>query len=237
MVLRRVGEGTSKIKVVFIFSVVNNGWNSEIILFWEKSIGRGMSCVRTGESWYLADYGGGGVERELGLQWLRVCRGVLRPLSSHPVSCWTQAQVGEEEPCPALGSQWACMRGGGNKWMASPTSWSLREMQGSWCLSFLVQKQVFMFSFYQLFFCSRRSQSHLWFGGMIFWVSRTLSVFMIFRVIGYCLCVVFFIPHPQLLISVSSYVGLDSVCLWVLELPMLKLLIQIVYFSLMQVSL
>ena len=31
--------------------------------------------------------------------------------------------------------------------MASPTSWPLREMQGSRCLSFPVQKQVFMFSF------------------------------------------------------------------------------------------
>ena len=62
-------------------------------------------------------------------------------------------------------------------------------------------------------------------------------MFMIFRVIGYCLCVVFFLPHPQILISVSPYVDLDSVCLGVLELPMLKLLTQIVYFSLMQVSL
>ena len=147
VVLGRAGEGTSKRKVVLIFSVVNSGWNSEIILFWEKSIVRGMSYVRTGESWYLADYGRGGVERELGLRWLRVYRGVLRPPSVHPVSCWTWAWSGEEEPCPALGCQWVCMRGEGNKWMASPTSWSLREMQGSRCLSFPAQKQVFMFSF------------------------------------------------------------------------------------------
>ena len=35
----------------------------------EKRIGREMNCVRTGESWYLADDGRGGVERELRLRW------------------------------------------------------------------------------------------------------------------------------------------------------------------------
>ena len=33
MVLGRAGEGISKRKVVLIFSVVNSGWNSEIMLF------------------------------------------------------------------------------------------------------------------------------------------------------------------------------------------------------------
>ena len=41
----------------------------------------------------------------------------------------------------------------------------------------------------------------------------------------------FFLPHPQILISVSPYVGLDSVCLGVLELPMLKLLTQFIFLS------
>lgn len=56
-------------------------------------------------NWYLADYGRGGVEIELGLWWLRVCRGpqtaVRPPLSPAGLGLGG----GEEEPCPALGSQ------------------------------------------------------------------------------------------------------------------------------------
>ena len=50
----------------------------------ERRIGRGMNCGSTGESWYPADDGRGAVERELRLQWLKACRGVLRPLSIPP---------------------------------------------------------------------------------------------------------------------------------------------------------
>ena len=64
-----------------------------------------ISCVRTGESWYLTDNGRGDVGRKLRLWWLRVCRGVLRPLSIHPASCWTRAQSGLELLCLVLGFQ------------------------------------------------------------------------------------------------------------------------------------
>ena len=66
-------------------------------------VGREMNCVRTGESWYLADDGGG--ERELRLRWLKTGKRVLRPLSVHSASWWTQALGGWESLCSALGSQ------------------------------------------------------------------------------------------------------------------------------------
>ena len=58
----------------------------------EKKIKRDVNCVRTGESWYLADDGRGGMERELRLQWLKACKRVLRPLSVHPASWCTWAE-------------------------------------------------------------------------------------------------------------------------------------------------
>ena len=57
-----------------------------------------------------------------------------------------------------------------------------------------------------------------------------------FKVVDYCLCVIFFLKHPHMLVSVSPLIGKDSVCLWVPEVPMLKLLIQVICFSLMQES-
>ena len=58
----------------------------------ERKIVRGVSYGKTDKVWYVADDGRGGMERELRLWWLRACRGVLRPLSVHPASCWTWAQ-------------------------------------------------------------------------------------------------------------------------------------------------
>ena len=58
-----------------------------------------------------------------------------------------------------------------------------------------------------------------------------------YKVIGYYLCVVFFLKHPQMLVSVSPFIGKDSVCLCIPEVPMLKLLTGAICFSLMQESL
>ena len=60
----------------------------------EKRIRRDVNCVRTGESWYLADHGSGGAERELRLWWFKVCKCVLRPPSIHSASWWTWVQGG-----------------------------------------------------------------------------------------------------------------------------------------------
>ena len=117
VVLGRAGEGVSKRKIVLVFSVVNSGWNSEIILFWEKSIGRGMSCIRTGESWYLADDGGGRENSGCG-HWKHA--NVSSDHSVHPASWWTQALGEWESLCSALGSQWAWMNGGRNEWKHLP---------------------------------------------------------------------------------------------------------------------
>ena len=77
---------------------------------------------------------------------------------------------------------------------------SLREMQGS-CLSF--PAQGFSRSVFTRFsFEVEVLQSHLWLWGMIDGVSRTW-VFMLFKVVDYYLCVVFFLKHPHMLVSVD----------------------------------
>ena len=61
-------------------------------------------------------------------------------------------------------------------------------------------------------------------------------MFMIFRGVGYYSSA-FFLKHPQKLLSVAPCVGGDLVCLWVLELHILKLITRIICFSLMPESL
>ena len=62
----------------------------------ERRIGKEMSFGRTDESCYVADDGRVGVERGLRLQWLRAFREVLRPLSVHLASYWTQVWCGQK---------------------------------------------------------------------------------------------------------------------------------------------
>ena len=117
------------------------------MLFQEEwRIGRERSCVRTGKSWYMADDGRGGVERELSLWWLRVYRGLLSPPSVHPSSCWTWAHGGEEYPCPV--SRFSVSLDGRRREQVDCDSHQLvsGEMQGS-LLPFPAQKQVFMLFF------------------------------------------------------------------------------------------
>lgn len=103
------------------------------------------SCVRTGESWYMADDGRGVAERELSLWWLRVCRGLLSP-PSRPffLPCWTWAQGGRR---PGSGSRFSMNLDGRrrNKWIVTPTSWSLERCKD--LSSFSCTEQVFALFF------------------------------------------------------------------------------------------
>ena len=136
------------------------------MLFQEEwRIGREISCVRTGASWYMADDGTGGVERELRLRWLRVCRGVLRPPSVRPSSCWTRAQGGEEYPCPV--SRFLVSLDGRRREQVDCDSHQLvsGEMQGS-LLPFPAQKQVFVL-FLPVVLLKLQVQTHVSLCGMI----------------------------------------------------------------------
>ena len=48
---------------------------------------------------------------------------------------------------------------------------------------------------------------------------KDLKDVILFSVVDHYLCVVFFLTHPHILVSVAPCVDWDSVCLWVLELP------------------
>lgn len=136
------------------------------MLFQEEwRIGREISCVRTGKSWYMADDGTGGMERELRLQWLRVCRGLLRQLSVRPSSCWTQAQGREDYPHPV--SRFSVNLDGRRREQVDCDSHQLvsGEMQGS-LLPFPAQKQVFML-FLPVILLKLKVQTHVSLCGMI----------------------------------------------------------------------
>ena len=131
----------------------------------EQRIGREINCVRTGESWYMADDGRGGVERELRLRWLRVCRGVLRPPAVHPSSCWTQAWGGQEYPCPVSRFSGSLDERSGEQVDCDSHQLVSGEMQGS-LLPFPAQKQFFML-FLPVVLLKLKMQTHLQLCGTI----------------------------------------------------------------------